>query len=216
MNQVSSITQAIQSSGLTPTGLSDLLLSVDAEASKSEVARMTVILDGLCNLAITEGRKLLTETAKQAKGTPKEKVVKVRVSEARQLYGAVKLIPDFRKGIEEKGFGWHTAVAAARNHLEAKGIKADGGAVKTPEQRADAKLRDKAEVILKAEILSADGSDERTVAELRAEAFGKADSVIQAERVKAHAKRIMEAEGKEYGLALADELLAWEPEATQA
>ena len=215
MNQVSSITQAIQASGLTPTGLTDLLLSVDAEASNTEKARMQVILDGLCNLAMTEGRKLLTETAKSAKGSAKEKVVKVRVSECRQLYGAVKLIPDFRKGIEEKGMGWHTAVQAARHHLEAKGIKADGGAVKTPEQRTDEKLRDKAEVILKAEILSADGADQRTVAELRAEAFGKADSVIQAERVKAHAKRIMEAEGREYGLALADELINWEPEAAK-
>lgn len=207
MNQVSSITQAIQSSGLTPTGLSDLLLSVDAEASKTEVARMTVILDGLCNLAMTEGRKLLTETAKVAKGTPKEKVVKVRVSEARQLYGAVKLIPDFRTGIEEKGMGWHTAVQAARHHLEAKGIKADGGAIKTPEQRAQERLTDKAEVILKAEILSADGADQRTVAELRAEAEAKAGAVLMADKVKAHAKRIMEAEGREYGLALADEII---------
>lgn len=211
MPQVSSITQAIHASGITPTGLADLLLQVDSEASASTKARITVILDGLCNLPLTEGRKILTETAKQAKDTAQERTVKQRVSECRQLYGAVKLLDGFRAMIESKGMGWSPAVSAARLHLEQKGIKADGGKIVSPEQRITNATEAHVSEAIKAELLVADANDTRTVGELAEHARTTANEKMFAERVTAHANRIMKAEGKDYGLALADALMVWEP-----
>src|SRR3990167_3438671 len=103
MAKVASITAQIYQAGLTPTGLKDLLLAVDQEASASTSARITTILNGLRNLPLTDGRKLLTETIKADKDN---KALKVRVSECRQVYGAVKLFDGFREMVESKSMGW--------------------------------------------------------------------------------------------------------------
>lgn len=216
LDNTASIVPAIQAAGITPTGLKDLLLTVDAEASKTTVARIKVILDGLCNLPLTEGRKLLTETAKVAKGSSEEKTVKTRVSECRQLYGAVKLIEGFRKAVEEKGMGWSPAVSRARLELENAHIKPDGGPIKTPEMLAKARMEDQVKIMLEAEVISADGNDQRTVGELAKHAREQAFEVLYKADVQAHAERIGKAKGKDYCLDLADALMAWEPKEVQA
>ena len=215
MPQVSAITQAIRSAGLTPTGLKDLLLTVDAEASATTKARIKVILDGLCNLPLTEGRAILKETAKEAKDTPQAKTVKQRVSECRQLYGAVKLIQGFRDRVENDGLGWAPAVNAARQALEGANLKADGGRAESPEEKA-AKALEKATQAVAAEMLAANADETLTVNALMEAAKERArDQAVHA-RVKAHADRIMKAEGTLYGEMLANALLNWEPTPEQA
>ena len=208
MNQVSSITQAIQSAGLTPTGLADLLLNVDAEASASAKARITVILDGLCNLPLQDGRKILTETAKLGKGTPTEQTVKQRVSECRQLYGAVRLIEGFRKGIEEAGMGWSNAVSRARVELAEKHLKANGERVKTPEQVQAARV--KANVL---EIMAENIGDDIGDANARAESAARVEAQLATvgrsqETVNKHAARLVKDHGMDYAVAVSDAIVA--------
>mgnify|MGYP001614671777 CR=1 FL=1 len=64
MEQVQSVVPAMYASaahatGLTATGLTDLLLAVDLEASAGTQSKRKVILDSLCVLPITEGNKIL-------------------------------------------------------------------------------------------------------------------------------------------------------------
>lgn len=208
MKQVNSITQAIRSAGLTPTGLTDLLLQVDQEASASTKARITVILDGLCNLTLTDGGKLLKETAKAAKGQPTEKTVKVRVSECYQLFGAVKLFDGFRAMIENKNLGWSPAVSAARLQLAEKHLKANGDHAPTKEEKAEAQAKANTLAIL-AENMVGDASDEVALAEAAQRTAERLATVGASEKaVKTHAGRIIKQYGMDYAVAVSDEIVA--------
>ncbi len=210
MAQVSSITAAIQAAGITPTGMIDLLLRAStAEASNEAKARVKVILDGLCNLPLTEGRALLKETAKTAKGTPNEKVIRVRVSECRSLYGAVKLLPDFRAKAESAG--WHNAVGQAREALEAANLKPDGGQITTPEQRAAKQEQNAMFEILAENMVGVDTRDESKVAEIVRESAETARNVLAQKAVLAHADRLCKAYSPEYITALIDAMMNWAP-----
>ena len=222
MKQVTAITAAIRAAGLTPTGLEDLLLTVDAEASKTTVARIKVILDGLCNLPLTEGRSLLSETAKphgaddaekqEYRKTPKFRTVKQRVSECRQLYGAVKLIEGFRAMIEEKSLGWASAVSAARIQLEGKNLKPDGGPVVSQSER-EAKALKAARIEVLAERMTGNAEADK---DLLATADAAARANLFKAEIEAHANRIGSVKGKDYCLALADALMMWEPKEVAA
>ena len=202
-----SIVPAVRASGLTPTGLTDLLLQVDAEASASTKARITVILDGLCNLTLSDGGKLLTATAKESKWKPTEKTIKVRVSECRQLFGAVKLFDGFRKVIEEKGMGWSSAVSAARLQLAEKHLKANGDHAPTKEEKATAQAKANTLEIL-AENMVGDASDENAVREAADRTAERLTSVGRsAEAVKRHAERIIKDFGMGYAVAVSDAIV---------
>ncbi len=216
MTQLQAIKHA---AGFTAVGLADALIrATDVPSTSEATARVRVILDGLCNLPMTEGRKLLSEAVKVYK--PKEgdkdpahlslyKTVQVRSSEARQLYGAVKCIDGFHDSINDDG--WIPAVSKARVALALRGIKADGAKIETPEQR-QAKRETAAIVETLAEsLVGVDTKDEAVVGKLAAEAADKARGKMFSDKINAHANRIMSAEGRDYGLALADALVAWEP-----
>ena len=197
--------------GFTPTGLCDALMRVTtAEVSSEAKARIKVILDGLCNLPLTDGGKLLSEAVKVAKDTPTAGTVKQRASEARQVFGAVKYKPELRTVLEDAG--WFNAVSQARDVLKSAGIKWNMAKIVSPEERAQHALAAEADSIIKAEILAADGDDQRTVGQLAEQAKAKAQASLTAERIAKHADRIMKSEGEEYGLALADALMSWKPQ----
>lgn len=212
MAQALSITNAIKASGFTATGLADALQRVTEVAVTSEAqARVKVILDGLCNLTLSDGGKLLSEAVKAVKDTKAEKTVKVRASEARQIFGTVKARPEMREKIENAG--WHGGVKLARDTLASMGIKWNLAKIQSPEERQAKQIASTAESIIQAEILAADGDDQRTIGQLAEMAKQKAAATLTAEKVAAHANRIMKGEGKEYGIMLAEALLAWTPEA---
>ena len=204
MAKVASITAQIHQAGLTPTGLKDLLLAVDTEASASTSARITTILNGLCNLPLTDGRNLLTETLKADK---ENKALKVRVSECRQVYGAVKLFDGFRAMVESKSMGWSAAVSAARTKLASAKLKADGSQVVSAEAKAA-----KQDHAFKAEVLA--GLAEDTDAAKVAEILQSMPALKIKAKAEAHALRIGKAEGESYCIALAEALmgLTWEVE----
>ncbi len=212
MPKVASITAAIQAAGITPTGLKDLLLNVVAEQASP---RVKVMLDGLCNLPLAEGGKIISEMLKANKPKDGEEVpaeyrtLKVRASECRQVYGAVKFSEGFREYAENNG--WHSTVSEARKVLESKGLKWNGSPLTTPEERA-AKAEGKAIVEILAEnLIGVDTSDAERVAEIARHSAESARSKLFTDKVAAHANRIMTREGTSYGMALADALMAWTP-----
>ncbi len=214
MEQKSIVASIVSASGTTPTGLKDMLLRAGtAEVSGEAKARVKVILDSLSVLPLTEGNKLLKATAKVAKGTAEEKTVKVRVSEARRVFGACKFFPDFKGKAESAG--WHEAVRMARESLKAAGITANGDKVLTSEQKAE-KAETAASVQIMAEALAGTSKENRTqafLAEVATKAAEGAQSRLMDDRAKAHAERIVETEGWEYASTLISHLLNHEPKA---
>lgn len=212
--KVKDITAVIRASGLTPVGLKDLLLKV-AEGPASP--RIKVVLDGLCNLPLTEGRKLLTQTVTDAK--PKDKAARrtdrvfrtlqVRVSECRQLYGAVKLVEGFRQKVAD--IGWHDSIMQAREALEIRNIKADGGPILTKEQVAAKREGSAIKEQLAEQLVGVNVNDEAAMHAAASRAVTAARDGMQASKIKAHAERIIKADGHAYALTLADYIIAWEP-----
>jgi len=214
MENVTSVVPAIHHSagmyaaGLTATGLTDLLLNVDAEASSTAKARIKVILDGLCNVPLAEGRQILTEVTKTAKGKPTEQTVKQRVSECRQLYGAVRLIEGFRKGIEDSNMGWSNSVSRARVELASAGLKANGDRIKSKDEIKAEKAVKVMTATLAENLIGVDTSDEGRVAEIAQTSAERANLLgASAGMVKAQAERIVKAYGMAYAVALSDAIV---------
>ena len=202
--QVQSVVHAIQSHGFTPTGLKDALLRVgDAPASAEAKARITVILNGLCNLPTREAGILLSAAVKSAKGTSQEGPVKVRASEARQVYGAVMAVGEFRE--EAEGLGWSGAVQKAREVLNGLGIKWNGSKILSREEKqasaeANAIARTLAEKVVKEGLNPHD-------AEQMAAAVGEVPEQIMAEKASKMAKAIFEKQGADYCTMLINALM---------
>lgn len=199
-----------RAAGLTATGLKDLLLHVEEAAPSAEQqARIRVILDGLGNLALADGRKLLTETVKLVKDkeSAEYRTIKVKASEARSIFGAVRLVKGFREQAEK--LGWHKAVTESRNVLIEHHLKADGGAILTEEQ-AKAKAEAEAESNAIKELAERRKRGEQ-VAVSEEEVKKILESAHQQEylnAIKEQAERLIKAKGTDYALKLAQELIA--------
>ena len=211
---VSSITpvlQAVHAAGLTATGLTDLLLSVDREASEGTKARLQVILDAFGNLPLQDGRKIMSEATKAAKGLPTEQTIRQRVSECRQLVGAVRLIEGFREGIESAGMGWASCVSRARVELAEKGLKANGDRVKSKEEMAAEKAQ-AAVLATMAEEMAGLSQEERrdtaTIGQIAAEAASKvAELGASRASIKKHAEQIIKLRGMAYAVELSNAIV---------
>lgn len=211
---VQSITAAVQaahSAGLTATGLTDLLRAVDAEASGSAKARLAVILDSFGNIPLQDGRKIMAEATKAAKGQPDEQTIRQRVSECRQLVGAVRLIEGFREGIEKAGMGWASCVSRARVELAAKGLKANGDRVKSKEEIA-AEKQQAAILTTLAENMAGLSQEERrdaeTVARIAADAAERVATVgASSEAIRKHAAQIVKVRGMVYAVELSNAIV---------
>lgn len=198
---------AIVSTGFTASGLADALVRVtDVPDSPEAQSRLQAIIGGLSALPLTEGRKLLTEAVKVHKPTDAEYgVVKVRASEARQIYGAFKCILGFDKALVN--IGWHKAVSLARKALDEHNLKADGGRLKSDAEKAADKLASNMVKPLAAEILAAGAEAEGRMTEIAAKATTQAIGNMMTNEVQAHAERIVKAKGAKYAALLSEVLL---------
>ena len=203
--------EAVHAAGLTASGLTDLLLKVDAEASATTKARLTVILDGFGNLPLQDGRKIMAQATKDAKGKPTEQTIRQRVSECRQLIGAVRLIEGFREGIEKAGMGWASAVSRAREELASKGIKANGDRVKSKAELAAEKAQKSVLITLAENMAGMSQEDRRDSEKVGAIAAQAAETVADigaaVSQVKRHAEQIVKVKGMSYAVELSNAIV---------
>ena len=190
--------------------MADALARVtDVPDSPEAQSRLQAIIGGLSALPLTEGRKLLTEAVKVHKPTDAEYgVVKVRASEARQIYGAFKVVVGFDKSLVN--IGWHKAVSLARKALDEHNLKADGGRLKSDAEKAADKLASNMAKPLAAEILAAGPEavkDVAKMAELTTKATTQAIGNMLNNEVQAHAERIVKVRGAGYAALLSEKLL---------
>lgn len=190
---------AYAAAGITTTGMADILRRVDGDTTEDQAARVQAVVTPLLAMAFTDGRSFLTDTVKSTKATKEGKadpVVEVRASEARQILGALKMIP----GYTVAGKGWQAAVNASRAALKAAGIKASGDKVLTDAQQADKAIK-AASVPLLAELMVSDLPDEAKVSRL-AEIKAEAAATVANSEVSKHAARIVKGNGLDYARKL--------------
>lgn len=193
---------AMASAGLTATGCADLLIRVgEAAPSAEEMTRCNAIIQPLMQMDLASARSLLTEAVKTEpdKKSGRYNVLKARASDARNIIGALKLVPGFKLD----GLGWNKGADAARLALKEHGITNSGATVETPEEKA-AHARDTIEAELFTKHKAELQSGEMTLAHLTELA---AKQAVDAE-VKKQADRIIEQKGKAYALLLAQTLIA--------
>src|SRR3990167_1786830 len=186
--------------GLTCTGMADSLRQVTGISDAAASARVKAVFDPLMQMAFSDGRKFLTDTVSSTKPTKEAKpdrVVEVRASEARQIYGALKMI----EGFSIEGLAWEAAYLKAKETLKAKGIRASGDKVLTEEQKALKAIASEQPTIL-AELMAAPENAERKASEIAAQAQRLASERVSESDVKKHAARIVKANGLPYAIRL--------------
>lgn len=135
--------------------------------------------------------------------------IKTRLSECRQLFGAIRHCE-----LDIKGLGYHVAVKSARDALNAKGIKFDGSPIKSAEEKQQAKdnlLSRKAakDVSDNFDFNQANAMEvfANAVIDRKAELEQEAleDSLAKAlEKIEKHGSKIISEFGTNYALVLAD------------
>lgn len=126
---------------LTAQGLADKIKAVQSDLGEAGKTKMQWVLADLVNFPLTGGLDLIRETRKIVTGgketkeqTPTEKALAKRTSEIKSVFACLKLVHD-SKPEAFNGMGWNTAYAYSVKALESKGLTANGGEYKSPEQR---------------------------------------------------------------------------------
>jgi hypothetical protein len=190
---------AYVAAGLTCQGAVDILKSIGT--GTEDTTRLNALVKPMCGMAFTDGNKFLSDVVASTKtdaegkaskeGTP-DKSVKNRVSEVRQIYAAIKLVP----GFNIDGLGYWKAYDAAKAALKGKGIRASGAPILTEAEKAEKAVK-AAAVPMLAELMASDAPDEAKLAKL-AEIKAQAAEQVQADTVKQHAERLVKAHGVDY------------------
>jgi hypothetical protein len=193
---------AYVAAGLTCQGMADLLRRVsDSAPSSEEVTRLQSIVGPLQNMALSDGRKFLSDTVASTKATKADKpdaTVKTRASEVGAIYGALKLVPSFKV----EGMGYWKALSSARAALKERGINASGAKLLSPAEKAE-----------KATARAIDVQDVRAImgdtaltAEDKVQRIAALEQAAAAEVAKGessrHADRIIKANGVDYAREL--------------
>lgn len=125
----------------------------DAQSAEQS-SKLSVFLSSLMDTPQEEVQKALKEVAKI------NSTLKVRCSEVRQIWGALH----YADMSMDSSIGYNRASAEARELLKVKGIKWNGEAIKTKEERAEQAARDAA-TTLAAEALQSVGYDVSKIAD---------------------------------------------------
>jgi hypothetical protein len=117
--------QAIKA--LTQDSIKAFLIGVLEDEAKAASKRLTVFTNAAQNTDIATFK---IECKELAKANADNQTMVQRISEARQLFGAIRFT-----GFVPENVSYHDAIAQARKALADKGIKYDGSAVPTQEER---------------------------------------------------------------------------------
>src|SRR3990167_11027448 len=191
---------AYVAAGLTCTGIAESLRQVTGVSDAAAAERVKAVVTPLLNMAFSDGRKFITDTVSSTKATKEAKpdrVVEVRASELRQIYGALKMV----EGFSIEGLAWEASYLKAKETLKAKGIRASGDKVLTEEQKALKAIATEQPTIL-AELMAAPENAERKASEIAAQAQKIAAERVSESDVKKHAARIIKANGVPYAIRL--------------
>jgi hypothetical protein len=133
----------VQVKALTQDSIKAFLIGVLEDEAKAASKRLTVFTNAAQNTDIATFK---IECKELAKANADNQTMVQRISEARQLFGAIRFT-----GFVPENVSYHDAIAQARKALAEKGIKYDGSAVATPEERQHkeaAKFKAKAATVL--------------------------------------------------------------------
>ena len=190
---------AYVAAGLTCQGAVDILRQIGT--GQEDLTRLNSLVKPMCGMAFTDGNKFLSDVVASTKtdaegkaskeGTP-DKSVKNRVSEVRQIYAAIKLVP----GFTIDGLGYWKAYDAAKAALREKGIRASGAPILSEAEKAEKAIKQAATPLL-AELMASDAPDESKLAQL-ASIKQRAAEQVQADTVQQHAARLVKAHGVNY------------------
>jgi len=125
---------ATQINGLTQDSLFVFIHDVNEAENELATTRLALFQKQVNVTDMASFKAAAKECAASHKDDKNADVIKSRISETRQLYGAIRFC-----GLNVSGMGYHNAVKAARDGLAAKSITYDGSPVKTAEQKQAAK-----------------------------------------------------------------------------
>lgn len=194
-------------SSLTQDSIIAFVNGIEKDTEKATASHLHVFAEQVALTDIESFKRECKAAAKTAKDTDNQ-AAQVRISEVRQLFGAIRFC-----SLVVDGMAYHVAVRTARKTLQTNGLKYDGSRVLSEaekQQRMDAQLMAKANKALSSEFdwnqpNAAEAYAEALIdkkAELQQEALQQAQAKMQ-DKVATIGRDIMERYGDTFAANLA-------------